>query len=71
MVKVKVYKYTGLDRPLGHQEVEVSRISRQSAHESRKVEAYATAAFNPQETYLVKGVKVVSQTAQHTIHTTS
>ena len=29
--------YTGLDRPLGLQEVAVSRISRQSAHEGGKV----------------------------------
>ena len=29
--------YTGLERPLGLQEVEASRISRQSAHEGDKV----------------------------------
>jgi len=29
--------YTGLDRPLGLQEVEASRISRQSVHEGGKV----------------------------------
>jgi hypothetical protein len=31
------YPTTGLDRPLGFQEVEASRISRQSAHEGGKV----------------------------------
>ena len=29
--------YTGLDRPLGGQEVETHRISKQSAHEGGKV----------------------------------
>jgi hypothetical protein len=35
--KVKIYCITGLDRPLGLQEVEAPRISRQSAHECGKV----------------------------------
>jgi hypothetical protein len=33
----KSYPITGLDRPLGLQEVEASRISRHSAHEGSKV----------------------------------
>ena len=35
--KVKSFPATGLDRPLGFQEVEIPRISRQSAHEGSKV----------------------------------
>jgi hypothetical protein len=36
LVKVK-YPITGLERPLGLQEVEATRISRQPAHEGGKV----------------------------------
>jgi hypothetical protein len=32
-----IYPYTGLDRPLGQQEVEPPKIYRQSAHEGGKV----------------------------------
>jgi len=47
-VKVKVnYPITGLDRPLGLQEVEAVRISIQSAHEV--CHPSAPAAFTPQE----------------------
>jgi hypothetical protein len=35
-VKLYIHPCTGLDRPLGFQEVEVPRISRQSAHEGGK-----------------------------------
>jgi len=41
---------TGLERPLGLQEVEVSTISGQSVHEGGKV---VNPAFNPQEISLV------------------
>jgi len=42
--------YTGLETPLGLQEIEVPRISRQSVHECGKVvSSYALAAFTPQE----------------------
>jgi hypothetical protein len=34
---IKTYLITPLDRPLGHQEVEAARISRQSVHEGGKV----------------------------------
>jgi hypothetical protein len=37
IVKVKSYPITGLDRPLGLQEVEGPRISRQLAHDCCKV----------------------------------
>jgi hypothetical protein len=36
VIKLKRYPITGRDRPLGLQEVEAPRISRQSAHEYRK-----------------------------------
>jgi len=38
---------TGLDRRLGLREVEVSRSSRQSAHEGGKLSPYAPAVFSP------------------------
>jgi hypothetical protein len=43
------YPITGLDRPLGLQKVQASRISRQSAYEG----AYTLAAFTSQEILLV------------------
>ena len=45
-VKVQLPHYTGLDRPLGLQEVEARRISRQSAHEGGMPSE--PAAFTPQ-----------------------
>jgi hypothetical protein len=43
-----------LDRPIGFQEVEAPRISRQSAHEGGKVVSPThRAAFTPQEIFLV------------------
>jgi hypothetical protein len=36
-VKIQSYPATGLDRPFGLQEIEVPRISRQSAHEGGEV----------------------------------
>jgi hypothetical protein len=48
------YPFTGLDGPLGLQEVEVTRISRQLAHEDNKVfHHYAPTASTPQEIFLV------------------
>ena len=44
--------YMGLDRPLGHQEVEAPRISRQSAHEDGKV--VSSTHRTPQEIPLVR-----------------
>jgi len=52
-VRVKSYPITGLDRSLGIQEVESSRISRQSALESVKVVSLFNGRLHPQEITLV------------------
>jgi hypothetical protein len=36
-IKIYSYPFTGMDRPLGLQDVQTLRISRQSAHEGGKV----------------------------------
>jgi hypothetical protein len=47
-VEIKLsYLITGLDRPLGLQKVEASRISRQSAHEGGKVVSPCTSCLYP------------------------
>jgi hypothetical protein len=48
------YPFSGLDGPLGLQEVEVTRIYRLLTHEDNKVfQPYAPAASTPQEIFLV------------------
>ena len=45
--------YTGLDRPLGLQEVEAPRISTKSAHESESLSSPCTGRLCPQQIFLV------------------
>jgi hypothetical protein len=44
---------TGLDKPLGLQEFEDPRISRQYAHEGGKVVSFGTGHLYPQKIFLV------------------
>jgi len=53
MLYCKSNPYTGLDRPLGPQEIEASRIARHSVHEGGNLSAYALVTFIPQEIPLV------------------